>query len=202
MLAGKRAVEIVGFFRRVQQRRAETYQMFDSGLASLLEEEEELEGYPPLCAAVTATFASLSAQCVAAKEALEELPSTSLPGADPEAGAEPSSVDVPAPTPTPPPLPPPAAPPAAEDSPGGLILRIQALESEKLTVKAAMHLDTIRQAQLERALRGVPEEEQAKVATPMRLLSESLDSLRTNHAGLVEQINELLEELRYVEFDE
>lgn len=85
--------------------------------------------------------------------------------------------------------------------PAALVSRVQALEGEKLTVTAALHLDSIRRCQLERALSQVVAEEQSRAASTLALLDCNLSSLRGKHAGLVEQINELLQEIRYCEFD-
>ena len=82
-----------------------------------------------------------------------------------------------------------------KDESVALIIKLQMAEKEKLNLTAALHLEKMRsQSQLQLA-----DETDARVSA---LMQQDVKSLQNKIGGLVETINEVLEELRYAMLEE
>ena len=169
-------VKIVFAFRAAQEQRVAAYAQFDASLASMLE-AGCFDSYGNACSTATAAFANCSANAAAAAEALRE------------AGAlEPSQIISKIQV---------LYPIITKACQRTTITKVlwsnaggQALEAEKLTLTAALHLDIIRGRQL-----GPEEELSASEAQALLLLQETQKSSEKKMALVVGAINQALDDL-------
>ena len=147
----------IRFFRHTQERRARAYADFDQALNAMLTGSSGRD-YIVACSVTTFLFAALSADARAAITALEQLEAAT-------AGACASKVQVQT-----------LLLPFSllqADSSHLSALFTQALESEKLTLTAALHLDKIKKNNLAKAAEGTDDVEAAILR-----VDKSLDHIR------------------------
>lgn len=168
--------EIISTIFQTQEERVRTYRFYDDGLEYVLK-TGSIEKYPFLCADVTATFTVLSSTINAIRTNLNERNNTSM---------EQSTKEVVV-----------------------LINRLQLAEQTKLQLTAAIHLEQIRYkgVQLElQQLDHVNDDNIEETTIPLQqqntavlsLLEDSMKTLRRKIASSMEEVNDVLEELRYV----
>lgn len=217
--------ELIHHFFETQEQRVAVFREFDGGLDEILA-SDDFDAYPKLCERVTTSFSGLSATVAATKLGKEGHGPSRLV----ERRYRVAAARVPLPaccrcfaatvqlT-----LRTPQNPAALERSGGGvvasrLIARVQSFEGEKLTLTAAVHLDTLRRHRYAQAIdatrsdatktegggaAGCDGETGGRGADatgdmkPLMMLDESIVAGRGKLRKATQEINEALEELRF-----
>eukprot|EP00580_Thalassiosira_gravida_P001507 CAMPEP_0201603652 /NCGR_PEP_ID=MMETSP0492-20130828/4036_1 /ASSEMBLY_ACC=CAM_ASM_000837 /TAXON_ID=420259 /ORGANISM="Thalassiosira gravida, Strain GMp14c1" /LENGTH=266 /DNA_ID=CAMNT_0048067479 /DNA_START=82 /DNA_END=882 /DNA_ORIENTATION=+ len=166
-------VDLLGMIFRAQHERVATYKLFEEGLSTILA-SGNISNYPTLCAKVTASFSVLSDTINTVKSSF-----TINDGAQQK---QPNKKDI-----------------------TNAISQLQKSEGEKLNLTAALHLERLRlrNSQLEKEMSLVDDGNgSASADRTVELLKDGIRTLERKIGSVVEEINEVLEELRCVAADE
>jgi len=178
----------------LQNSRVAVYKQFNNGLEDVLK-SGNLTSYPHLTTSITASFAVVSSS-VRDIQALLESRANPVANNNDIGGADSNDIDI-----------------ECVKNVVKFIQQLQGFEKEKLNLTAALHLEKIRERNERLDLdsrRGVEKctnpnesggDETGEDDRVLRLLRQGVSGLQGKIRDCVEQINDLLEELRYASHD-